>query len=183
GRRGWPARRGARTCGCSSPARRSAGRWRRARSCPEGCRPGRERAWRSCWRTPARSGTGRLARPAPDGSAAHARAAADRERLLARGRARTRSPAPARRSARRMTPRPRSEGSPAFARRRVDHRRRELVERAFAEVVVVAVDLARPLGGDDDAGVVRVDVLEQAVDARRDHGLATFPGWLSSVVG
>src|SRR5688572_15548170 len=53
----------------------------------------------------------------------------------------------------------------------VDHRGRELLEGALAEVVVVAVDLTRALGGDDHAGVGGVDVLEQAVDARRDHGL------------
>src|SRR4051794_20695120 len=51
----------------------------------------------------------------------------------------------------------------------VDHRRRELVEGSLAEVVVVRVDLPRALGSDDHARVVRVDVVEQAVDARRDH--------------
>src|SRR5919197_2918452 len=53
--------------------------------------------------------------------------------------------------------------------RGVDHRGRELLERALAEVVVVAVDLTRPLGGDDHARVRRVDVLQQAVNAGRDH--------------
>src|SRR5436190_21820678 len=47
-----------------------------------------------------------------------------------------------------------------------DHRRRELVERALAEVVVVAVDLPGALGGDDDGRVVRVHVLQQLVDSR-----------------
>ncbi len=42
---------------------------------------------------------------------------------------------------------------------------RELLERALPEVVVVRVDLARALGGDDHARVVGVDVLEQAIDA------------------
>src|SRR4051794_17060101 len=42
----------------------------------------------------------------------------------------------------------------------VDHRRRELLEGPLAEVVVVAVDLPRALGGDDDARVRRVDVFE-----------------------
>src|SRR5919206_4738272 len=51
----------------------------------------------------------------------------------------------------------------------VDHRGRELLEGALAEVVVVAVDLPRALGGDDHAGVRRVDVLQKAVYARRDH--------------
>ena len=36
----------------------------------------------------------------------------------------------------------------------LDHRRRELVEGPLTEVVVVAVDLARALGGDDHSGVV-----------------------------
>ena len=48
----------------------------------------------------------------------------------------------------------------------LDHRRRELVERPLAEVVVVRVDLARALGGDEHGGVVGVDVLEELVDAR-----------------
>src|SRR5215207_5367071 len=50
-------------------------------------------------------------------------------------------------------------------RRGLDHRRRELLEGALSEVVVVGVDLARPLGGDDHACVWGVDVLQQAVDA------------------
>src|SRR6266513_1518973 len=52
----------------------------------------------------------------------------------------------------------------------LDHRRGELVERAFAEVVVVGVDLAGALRGHDHTGVIGVDDLEEAVDARRDHG-------------
>src|SRR5258708_38959565 len=55
-------------------------------------------------------------------------------------------------------------------RGRIDHRRRELVEGPLAEVVVVAVDLPCALGGDDHAGVIRVDLLEQAVDAGGDPG-------------
>src|SRR5690242_17101816 len=51
----------------------------------------------------------------------------------------------------------------------LDHRRRELVERALAQVVVVAVDLTRPLGRDEHGGVVGVDVLQERVDARVDH--------------
>src|SRR5215217_7570379 len=47
----------------------------------------------------------------------------------------------------------------------VHHRRRELLEGPLAEVVVVGVDLPRPLGGDDHACVWGVDVLQQAVDA------------------
>src|SRR3954447_13512153 len=48
---------------------------------------------------------------------------------------------------------------------RVHHGRRELLERALAEVVVVGVDLAGALGGHDDARVRRVDVLQQAIYA------------------
>src|SRR5215207_2983061 len=62
-------------------------------------------------------------------------------------------------------------------RARLDHRRRELVERALAEVVVVGVDLPRALGGDDDAGVVRVDVRQQAIDAGRDQDRGLSRGW------
>src|SRR5438105_15884315 len=51
----------------------------------------------------------------------------------------------------------------------LNHRRRELVESALAEVVVVGVDLAGALGGDDHARVVGVDVLEQLVNAGGDH--------------
>src|SRR3712207_3459014 len=51
----------------------------------------------------------------------------------------------------------------------LDHRRRELVERPLAEVVVVRVDLPRALGGDENGRVVGVDVLEELVEARRDH--------------
>src|SRR3954464_6705851 len=54
---------------------------------------------------------------------------------------------------------------------RVHHRGRELLEGALAEVVVVRVDLPRPLGRDDHARVRGIDILEQAVDAGRDHGL------------
>src|SRR4051794_33391292 len=54
-------------------------------------------------------------------------------------------------------------------RGRLDHGRRELVERPLAEVVVVGVDLARALGGDDHTGVVGVDLLHELVDAGADH--------------
>src|SRR3954469_16981287 len=53
--------------------------------------------------------------------------------------------------------------------RRVDHRRRELLEGALPEIVVVRVDLARALGGDDHTRVRGVDMLEQAVYAGRNH--------------
>src|SRR3712207_219486 len=51
----------------------------------------------------------------------------------------------------------------------VDHRRRELVERPLAEVVVVRVDLTRALGSHEHGRVVGVDVLEELVEARGDH--------------
>src|ERR1044072_915971 len=51
----------------------------------------------------------------------------------------------------------------------VHHRRRELLERALAEVVVVRVDLARALGGHGHAGVWGVHVLQQAVGAGGDQ--------------
>src|SRR3954469_17192453 len=51
----------------------------------------------------------------------------------------------------------------------LDHRRRVLVESALAEVVVVGVDLPGALGGDQHARVVRVDLLEQLVQAGLDH--------------
>src|SRR3954470_11741988 len=54
----------------------------------------------------------------------------------------------------------------------LDHRRRELVERPLAQVVVVRVDLARALGGDENRRVVGVDVVEQLVDAGTDHGVS-----------
>src|SRR3954471_21745468 len=54
----------------------------------------------------------------------------------------------------------------------VDHRRRELLEGALAEVVVVGVDLSRALGGHDHAGVVRVHVVKEAVDAGGDHAFS-----------
>src|SRR5947208_13481249 len=53
----------------------------------------------------------------------------------------------------------------------VDHRRWELLEGPLAEVVVVAVDQPRALGGDDHAGVGGIDVFEKAVNARRDHSV------------
>src|SRR5438477_7157075 len=48
-------------------------------------------------------------------------------------------------------------------------RRRIVVEGAFAELVVVVVDLPGALGGDDDERVARINVLEQIVDAGMDH--------------
>src|SRR3954454_10235875 len=54
----------------------------------------------------------------------------------------------------------------------VHHGRRVLVEGPLPEVVVVRVDLARALGRDDHARVVRVDSFQQFVQARLDHSVA-----------
>src|SRR5438477_2365792 len=51
----------------------------------------------------------------------------------------------------------------------LDQRRREVVEGALAELVVVVVDLPGPLGGDDDQRVARVDVFQELIDAGVDH--------------
>src|SRR3954469_7254560 len=50
----------------------------------------------------------------------------------------------------------------------LDERRHEL-SAAFAELVVIGVDLARALRGDDHERVLRVDLREQIVDLRFDH--------------
>src|SRR5919109_5230019 len=60
-------------------------------------------------------------------------------------------------------------------RPRLDERGQELIERAFAELVVVVVDLPSTLRSDDHERVARVDVLEQAVDAGMDHGREMLP--------
>src|SRR5919198_781212 len=60
-------------------------------------------------------------------------------------------------------------------RARLHERRREVVEGALAELVVVVVDLASPLRGDDHERVARVDVLEELIDTRMNHGPAMLP--------
>src|SRR5204863_9161490 len=55
-------------------------------------------------------------------------------------------------------------------RARLDERGQELIERAFAELVVVVVDLPGALRGHDHEGVARVHVVEQFVYAGMDHG-------------
>src|SRR5712691_6953193 len=56
-------------------------------------------------------------------------------------------------------------------RARLDERRRGVLEAdALAELVVVVVDLASPLGSDDHERVARIDVLQQLIDAGMDHG-------------
>src|SRR4029453_19525038 len=57
----------------------------------------------------------------------------------------------------------------------------QLVEGSFAEVVVVVVDLAGPLGGDDHQRVAGVDVLEQGVYAWGDHEPGMVPAAASSL--
>src|SRR6059058_39007 len=52
----------------------------------------------------------------------------------------------------------------------LDQRRREIVERALTQLVVVVVDLASPLRGDDDQRVARVDAFHELIDAGVDHG-------------
>src|SRR5256886_9001654 len=60
-------------------------------------------------------------------------------------------------------------------RARLDERGQELVERAFAELVVVVVDLPGTLRGHDHEGVARVHVVQQFVDAGMDHGSEMLP--------
>src|SRR5438270_2678225 len=54
------------------------------------------------------------------------------------------------------------------------HERRDELAPALAELAVVRVDLAGPLGGEDDQCVLRVHPLgpEQVVDLRFDHWLS-----------
>src|SRR6476469_8602056 len=46
---------------------------------------------------------------------------------------------------------------------------RDFLERPLAEIVVVGIDLAGTLSGNDHAGVRGINMLEQAVYARRNH--------------
>src|SRR5690349_23972078 len=63
---------------------------------------------------------------------------------------------------------------------RLHHRRGKFLENALAERVVVVVDLARPLGCHDDRRVVRVDVIQQAVNARINQRTGSSV-WLSAL--
>src|SRR5215467_7587258 len=65
-------------------------------------------------------------------------------------------------------------------RARLDERRRELVEGAFAELVVVVVDLPRALGGDDRERIPRVHRGEKLIDTRMNHRRAMVAAELSS---
>src|SRR5258705_7226983 len=58
--------------------------------------------------------------------------------------------------------------------------RRELVEGALSELVVVVVDLASTLRSHDDQRVARVDLVEQLIDARMDHGRLMVPAAANS---
>src|SRR5207245_1058040 len=58
-------------------------------------------------------------------------------------------------------------------------RRRIVVEGAFAELVVVVVDLPGPLRGHDHERIARINVLEQVVDAGIDHGRDMVPAGTS----
>src|SRR5205807_10332865 len=54
---------------------------------------------------------------------------------------------------------------------RSHERRRRLLEAdPLTELVVIVVDLASTLGGDDYKRVAGIDVLEQLIDAWMDHG-------------
>src|SRR5439155_5546266 len=59
-------------------------------------------------------------------------------------------------------------------RPRLDQWRREALEAALAELVVVIVDLARALGGGDHQGVLAVHVLEQHVNLGMDHSVSSL---------
>src|SRR3954466_348241 len=59
-------------------------------------------------------------------------------------------------------------------------RRRIVVEGAFAELVVIVVDLTSALGRDDDKRIARINVLEQVVDAGIDHCRVMVPAGTTS---
>src|SRR5580765_182227 len=56
----------------------------------------------------------------------------------------------------------------------------KLVKRAFTELVMVVVDLAGTLRGDDHQRVARVHVVEQLVDSGVDHGRLMVPAAATS---
>src|SRR2546430_8944364 len=68
-------------------------------------------------------------------------------------------------------------------RARLDERGQELVERAFAELVVVVVDLPGTLRGHDHERVARVHVVQQFVDAGMDHGSEMLPAARGAACG
>src|ERR1039457_22791 len=65
-------------------------------------------------------------------------------------------------------------------RARLDQRRRKLVERPLAQLVVVVVDLPGALGRDDHQRVAGIDLLHQFVDAGMNHGRGMVAVALSS---
>src|SRR6188508_3038608 len=61
-------------------------------------------------------------------------------------------------------------------RARLDERRRKVLVGALTELLVVVVDLASPLGRDDDERVARVDVVQELIEAWVDHvGMVAAP--------
>src|SRR5919109_2097857 len=68
-------------------------------------------------------------------------------------------------------------------RPRFDERRREIVERPLAELVMVVVDLARPLGsGDHERVAGAVDVCEQIFESWIHHRAGSLPAsWRSTI--
>src|SRR5919202_3032866 len=60
-------------------------------------------------------------------------------------------------------------------RPRLDERRREIVERPLAELMVIVVDLPGALGRHDHERVAGVDLLEQIVDLRIAHVPRSVP--------
>src|SRR6478752_7011422 len=58
-------------------------------------------------------------------------------------------------------------------------RRRIVVEGAFAELVVVVVDLPGPLCGHDHERIARINVLKQVIDAGINHGRDMVPAGTS----
>src|SRR6478752_246343 len=55
------------------------------------------------------------------------------------------------------------------ARRRIHHRRRELLIAALAERAVIAVQLTSALGRDEHGGKVGIGAIEKLVNAWLDH--------------
>src|SRR6476469_1432122 len=65
-------------------------------------------------------------------------------------------------------------------RARLHQRRRIVVEGAFAELVVVVVDLPGALRGHDDERIARIHVVQQVVDSWMDHGRDMVPAGANS---
>src|SRR3954453_7324969 len=65
-------------------------------------------------------------------------------------------------------------------RARFHQRRRIVVEGAFAELMVVVVDLPGALRGDDDERIARIHVVKQVIDSWMDHGRDMVPAGVNS---